>query len=471
MKKSKIVALTFIAYLTLFVLLGILPRGGKLSILAFLILLGYSVFNIIALLVLVYKFIKNKISGKKDNLAIISNNTIKQQQAGNEAISLIDNKESIKNENKTTLAKKIAKTGLGCLLGCLLAPLVLFIVQGGYLTLMALVSDVYDATPSSWKSCTGVTMFFDPIINSSSSFGKKGGVIYYKKGGVNEMLPGSCKILKNSDFASFKPLGTEMAKDINNVYISGEHGIVKIMNGVDVASFEYLDSSYKKDINNVYDYNNNILVGADAATFEVIKDLHGWLIYAKDKNNIYRSGDVVPVVNVDASSDIVELKKYDLNEFSADKVLVYSTDRSGGSSGWDQNGVFLLETGGDKKDGATSTSIFADIKIPEDAEIMKFRFNFKNTNDSKSVFALKSTIEREDVLKITSDKYPAGSWQDSKWTSIVGYAGDSVRFSFDFSPLDENDATMGTVELDSIIFAKINKQQATEEEKSAELKN
>lgn len=238
MKKSKIVALTLIAYLTLFVLLGILPNDGKLSMLVFLTLLGYSVFNIVALLVWAYKFIKNKISGKKEEPAIIdqkeafvSNNITEQQQVRNEEVSLIDQRENIKNENINkkshgTTGKMALGIGLGCILGPFIGYFLYAIVM---LMIMGLVGGVYSAIPPSWKSCNGVVILVDPITHTNSIFGKKGGVIYYKSGG-NDIVPASCKILKNADFASFEVVGEIItadntqynAKDKNNLYWGGK---------------------------------------------------------------------------------------------------------------------------------------------------------------------------------------------------------------------------------------------------------
>jgi hypothetical protein len=111
MKKSKIIILTFIAYLSLtaaFLYLSeFVEENDKLLGLVFLIFLLYSFFNIIALLILAYKF-------------IFLRDTVKQQVVNGEINMINQNKND--NENAGINKKKVS-VWKGCLIfgivGCL----------------------------------------------------------------------------------------------------------------------------------------------------------------------------------------------------------------------------------------------------------------------------------------------------------------------------------------------------------------
>lgn len=131
--------------------------------------------------------------------------------------------------------------------------------------------------------------------------------------------------IDGADSDTFKVLGDYYAKDKNSAYCDRK----KMDPSVDINSFQSLDYNYAKDKNSVYkhglkidrDVDSFIIInsmyskdnlgvyfeadfvplekieGADPHTFEVVyqKNSNGYIIneYAKDKNNVYRDGQLI----------------------------------------------------------------------------------------------------------------------------------------------------------------------------------
>ena len=115
------------------------------------------------------------------------------------------------------------------------------------------------------------------------------------------------KKIENADIETFTIIGLCCAKDKNNVYFSNE-----IVNGADSASFTAIlgknGSLYYKDKNNVYFAEVNglmIVKGADLGTFTVYDQ-----ITARDKNNKYfRAGKLTEKKSLNEWNERVEVIK------------------------------------------------------------------------------------------------------------------------------------------------------------------
>src|SRR5688572_21346660 len=71
-------------------------------------------------------------------------------------------------------------------------------------------------------------------------------------------------------------------------YLGGFPSTAFELEGADVSTFEILDEeqTYARDKNQVY-YNGNVIPDADSATFELLESY-----YSRDKNNVYVSGNI-----------------------------------------------------------------------------------------------------------------------------------------------------------------------------------
>lgn len=114
------------------------------------------------------------------------------------------------------------------------------------------------------------------------------------------------KFVEGADPDTFRIEG-EVYRDKKNVYWLG-----RVQKEIDVSSFKYLGLGYGKDNKRVYQFGSQgggadgkltVLVGADAATFEIISGASGLTSVptseslrtpdAKDKNNQFRNGKVL----------------------------------------------------------------------------------------------------------------------------------------------------------------------------------
>ena len=88
-----------------------------------------------------------------------------------------------------------------------------------------------------------------------------------------------------ADLISFKILNTYYSKDKSNVYYCTD--TVKY---ADPRTFSIIDNVYSKDRNNVY-VGSRSVNNVDLKTFEILD--FGYSGYARDKNYVYRYGDIV----------------------------------------------------------------------------------------------------------------------------------------------------------------------------------
>jgi len=127
------------------------------------------------------------------------------------------------------------------------------------------------------------------------------------------------KGLKKIEEKNIEPLMTikidnaRYYKGEKDIYILGPNwggciiDFIKI-EGVDLKTFQYLGYFYSKDKNHVYNL-NEIIEGADKNSFEILPDKHG---YAKDKNKVYKHGNVYfdknqkKIEDVDADTPLLE---------------------------------------------------------------------------------------------------------------------------------------------------------------------
>jgi hypothetical protein len=158
------------------------------------------------------------------------------------------------------------------------------------------------------------------------------------------------KIIESADPETFQYIGNGRAKDKNNVYFKdkiiesaevekydtieayspldiAEYFFSEFLqnetsNNADTGSFKYLGDNYAKDINNVYYYDGDIsqqevvvLSGADPETFKKLADN-----YYQDQESIYYLG--VPLLNADINSF-----KILQSGFSKDQNQVYFTNQ------------------------------------------------------------------------------------------------------------------------------------------------
>lgn len=154
--------------------------------------------------------------------------------------------------------------------------------------------------------------------------------------------------VENVDLGTFKVLNDKYAKDVKNVYFSGN----KSFEDVDAGTFEVLPADYSKDKNNVYSpengwiqrvnganpktikvlnqfhlkddknvfFNDEKILGADANSFIALDKENG---YAKDKNSVYYFGQKVEGANAKTFEVISdgEYSKDDKNVYASGEVI------------------------------------------------------------------------------------------------------------------------------------------------------
>lgn len=104
---------------------------------------------------------------------------------------------------------------------------------------------------------------------------------------------GCGEILVGADAATFVDLSDSYAKDKNSVWYWG-----KEIGGADVLTFEYLGGGYAKDKDRAY-FGANPLEKVDSVSFEVVEAAaesfatEHFIVHAKDKNHVYKSGEIV----------------------------------------------------------------------------------------------------------------------------------------------------------------------------------
>lgn len=118
--------------------------------------------------------------------------------------------------------------------------------------------------------------------------------------------------VENVDLGTFKVLNDKYAKDVKNVYFSGN----KSFEDVDAGTFEVLPADYSKDKNNVYSPENGWIQRINGANPKTIKVLNQF--YLKDDKNVFFNDK--KILGVDANSFIALDKE---NGYAKDKNTVY----------------------------------------------------------------------------------------------------------------------------------------------------
>ena len=118
--------------------------------------------------------------------------------------------------------------------------------------------------------------------------------------------------VKNVDLGTFKVLNDKYAKDVKNVYFSGN----KSFEDVDAGTFEVLPADYSKDKNNVYSPENGWIQRVNGANPKTIKVLNQF--YLKDDKNVFFNDK--KILGADANSFIALDKE---NGYAKDKNSVY----------------------------------------------------------------------------------------------------------------------------------------------------
>ena len=118
--------------------------------------------------------------------------------------------------------------------------------------------------------------------------------------------------VENVDLGTFKVLNDKYAKDVKNVYFSGN----KSFEDVDTGTFEVLPADYSKDKNNVYSPENGWIQRVNGANPKTIKVLNQF--YLKDDKNVFFNDK--KILGADANSFIALDKE---NGYAKDKNSVY----------------------------------------------------------------------------------------------------------------------------------------------------
>ena len=118
--------------------------------------------------------------------------------------------------------------------------------------------------------------------------------------------------VENVDLGTFKVLNDKYAKDVKNVYFSGN----KSFEDVDAGTFEVLPADYSKDKNNVYSPENGWIQRVSGANPKTIKVLNQF--YLKDDKNVFFNDK--KILGADANSFIALDKE---NGYAKDKNSVY----------------------------------------------------------------------------------------------------------------------------------------------------
>lgn len=118
--------------------------------------------------------------------------------------------------------------------------------------------------------------------------------------------------VESVDLGTFKVLNDKYAKDVKNVYFSGN----KLFEDVDAGTFEVLPADYSRDKNNVYSLENGWIQRVNGANPKTIKVLNQF--YLKDDKNVFFNDK--KILGADANSFIALDKE---NGYAKDKNTVY----------------------------------------------------------------------------------------------------------------------------------------------------
>jgi len=139
----------------------------------------------------------------------------------------------------------------------------------------------------------------------------------YAKDVKNVYFSGN-KSFENVDTGTFEVLPADYSKDKNNVY-SPENGWIQRVNGANPKTIKVLNQFYLKDDKNVF-FNDKKILGADANSFIALDKENG---YAKDKNSVYYFGQKVEGANAKTFEVISdgEYSKDDKNVYASGEII------------------------------------------------------------------------------------------------------------------------------------------------------
>ena len=139
----------------------------------------------------------------------------------------------------------------------------------------------------------------------------------YAKDVKNVYFSGN-KSFENVDTGTFEVLPADYSKDKNNVY-SPENGWIQRVNGANPKTIKVLNQFYLKDDKNVF-FNDKKILGADANSFIALDKENG---YAKDKNSVYYFGQKVEGANAKTFEVILdgEYSKDDKNVYASGEII------------------------------------------------------------------------------------------------------------------------------------------------------
>lgn len=139
----------------------------------------------------------------------------------------------------------------------------------------------------------------------------------YAKDVKNVYFSGN-KSFEDVDAGTFEVLPADYSKDKNNVY-SPENGWIQKVNGANPKTIKVLNQFYLKDDKNVF-FNDKKILGADANSFIALDKENG---YAKDKNSVYYFGQKVEGANAKTFEVISdgEYSKDDKNVYASGEII------------------------------------------------------------------------------------------------------------------------------------------------------
>ena len=139
----------------------------------------------------------------------------------------------------------------------------------------------------------------------------------YAKDVKNVYFSGN-KSFEDVDSGTFEVLPADYSKDKNNVY-SPENGWIQKVNGANPKTIKVLNQFYLKDDKNVF-FNDKKILGADANSFIALDKENG---YAKDKNSVYYFGQKVEGANAKTFEVISdgEYSKDDKNVYASGEII------------------------------------------------------------------------------------------------------------------------------------------------------
>ena len=172
--------------------------------------------------------------------------------------------------------------------------------------------------------------------------------------------------VKNVDLGTFKVLNDKYAKDVKNVYFSGN----KSFEDVDAGTFEVLPADYSKDKNNVYSPENGWIQRVNGANPKTIKVLNQF--YLKDDKNVFFNDK--KILGADANSFIALDKE---NGYAKDKNSVYYFGQK--VEGADPKTFEVISDGEYSKD---DKNVYASGEIIKGADPKTFR-EFPETSYSR----------------------------------------------------------------------------------------